>query len=796
MAISVAPATSPHLYHHKSQLRPIRKSFSNHTILTIPDSPGPSDYASAIDSCHCSSHARQIHAHVVKRRFSGHSEFLETRLLVMYGRCSCVDTACYLFDKMLLRTTYTWVAILTVLVNHGLLQKAIGMFRQMLFDGVELNFFVFPVVLKACSGLDLVELGKYVHGLVLKTGIVSNVYVGNALIEMYGKCGLVEDAMKIFYGMKEKDSVSWNSIITACSANAMVYEALKFLEEMSKSANVEPDVVSWSSAIGGFAQNGHDEEALELFTEMVKSGVKPNSQTFSSLLPSCGRMGVLNLGKELHGYVTRHGLITSSFVVNGLMDVYWRCRDIVSAERFFLKLSARNIVSYNTLLMGYLENGKLEKARDLFDNMELDGVKRDDISWNCIISGYVDNEMDYEAISMFQEMIIDEQIKPNQYHLGSTLLACAASGAFKQGKELHSHAIVRGFTSDPFVGSTLVEYYCRCKDLAAAESAFSQILERSTWNWNVLLSGHARKGFMDNGEDKLVFQLFQKLPGEGMKPDIHTIEVRIGAPIVDMYCKCGNVPLGVLAFERIREHNLVSYNTMLAGYATHGLGREGIEVFNKLIKDDIMPNEITFLSILSSCVHIGDVEKGHFYYKMMQDYSIEPNLKHYTCMVDLLSRTGQLNQAFNLIRTMPIAPDPVVWSALLNGCVTKRNLELGEIAASKLIELEEDNMANYVLLANLYAVTEKWDDLARIRGLIREKGMHKNPGRNGLTNSYVLMSDRCMVKYHTKCAIKEPQYKGKPRQSTSPQKPKQRTMGVLGSTTLLPNKAKVAMIPA
>ncbi|KAJ4800304.1 Pentatricopeptide repeat-containing protein [Rhynchospora pubera] len=788
MAISVAPVNSPPLYLHKSQLRPIRKSLSKNTILTIPDFPSPSDYASAIDSCHCSSLARQIHAHVIKRRFSGHSEFLETRLLVMYGRCSCVDTACYLFYKMLLRTTYTWVAILTVLVNHGLFQKAIGMLKQMLLDGVEFNFYVFPVVLKACAGLDLVELGKYIHGLVLKTGIISNVYVGNALIDMYGKCGLVEDAMKFFYGMMEKDSVSWNSIITACSANAMVYEALKFLEEMSKSVNVEPDVVSWSSAIGGFAQNGHDEEALELFNKMLKSGVKPNSQTLTGLLPSCGRMRVLNLGKELHGYATRHGLITSSFVVNGLMDIYWRCGDIVSAERLFLKLSARNIVSYNTLLMGYSENGKLEKARHLFDNMVLDGVKRDDISWNSIISGYVDNEMDDEAINMFRKMIIDEQIKPNQYHLGSTLLACAASGTFKQGKELHSHAIVRGFTSDPFVGSALVEYYCRCNDLTAAESAFRGISERNTWNWNVLLLGHSRKGnfirslelmeemkecgfepnmytwngliagYMDNREDKLAFQLFRKLPSEGMKPDIHTIgmvltmcsrvlsvelgkqvhahtirfgydsEVRIGAPIVDMYCKCGNVPLGVLAFKRIREHNLVSYNTMLAGYATHGLGKEGIEVFNKLIKDGIVPDEITFLSVLSSCVHIGDVEQGHFYYKMMQEYSIEPNLKHYTCMVDLLSRAGQLNQAFNLIRTMPIEPDPVVWSALLNGCVIKRNIELGEIAASKLIELEEGNMANYVLLANLYAVTEKWDDLARIRGLIREKGMHKNPG--------------------------------------------------------------------
>ncbi|XP_078153406.1 putative pentatricopeptide repeat-containing protein At3g01580 [Carex rostrata] len=787
MTLSLAAQASP-LYLQKSQPKPFTRSFSKHTTLHLPDSPSPSDYASAIDSCHCSSLARQIHAHVIKRRFSGHSEFLETRLLVMYGRCSCVRTACYLFDKMLQRTLYTWLAILTVLVNHRLFRKAICIFNQMLLEENEFNFFVFPVVLKACTGLDLVELGKCIHGFVLKTDIISNAYVGNALIDMYGNCGLVEDATKFFHGMKERDRVSWNSIINACSANAMVYEALNFLEEMRKLDNVEPDVVSWTSAICGFSQNGHDEEALKLFAKMLASGVKPNPHTFSSLSPSCGRLGVLTLGKELHGYVMRHDLITSPFVVNGLMHVYWRCGDIISTERLFLKFSSRNVVIYNALLICYSETGNLEKARNLFENMEFEGIKRDDISWNSIISGHVDNEMHGEAISMFRKMIIDEQIKPNQYHLGSTLLACAAYGAFKQGKELHAHAIVRGYSSDPYMGSALVELYCKSKDLTSAESAFKGILERSTWNWNVLSMGHARNGnfirsleligemkecgfepnictwngliagCVENGENKLAFELFRKLPSEGLRPDIHTInmvlsicsrvlsielgkqvhahaircgyesEVRIGAPLVDMYYKCGNIRLGVLAFERIREHNLVSCNTMLAGYATHGLGTEGIKFFNKLLKDDLVPNEITFLSVLSSCVHSGDLEKGRFYFKMMQNYGIEPELKHYTCMVDLLSRAGQLNQAYELIKTMPMQPDPFVWTTLLNGCVTKCNVELGEIAASKLIELEEGEMANYVLLANLYASAEKWDDLARIRRLIKERGMHKSPG--------------------------------------------------------------------
>ncbi|XP_072959143.1 pentatricopeptide repeat-containing protein At3g16610-like [Typha angustifolia] len=747
-----------------------------------------SDYASAIDSCDCPFFGRQIHAHAFKRGFCGCREFLETRILIMYGRCSTVEVARLLFDKMPHRTMYSWVGILTVIVDHGFLEEAIFVFLELISVEVELEFFIFPVALKACGGLGSLELGKALHGFVLKKGFDSNLYVGNALIDMYGKCGFVDEAIRVLEGMPETDCVSWNSVINGCAANGMVFEALKVLESMQQSDAVKPNLVSWSAAIGGFAQNGYDKEALELLGRMIDSSINPNAQTLAVVLPACGRLELLNIGKEMHGYIVRHELMSNAFIVNGLVDVYRRCNHMIAAEVLFLRFSVRNLVSYNTMLVGYCENNELEKAKELFDCMELDGVKRDAISWNSMISGFVDNEKFDEALEMFSYMNKEKGIESDSFNLGSSLSACSALGRLRQGKEIHSYAIARGLHTNPFVGAALVELYSQSQDLFAAELAFGGITERNTVTWNMLISGFAQAGklsrslellalmredgfepniytwngmiagCMENGQNELALHMFCRLQSEMLRPDIYTIgmilpicsrlvsivrgkqvhaysircgydsDVHIGAALVDMYCKCGDIRLGILSFHRIWKHNLVSYNTMLAGFAMHGLGEEGLALFSQLIQYGIRPDEITFLSVLSSCVHGGVVEEGHFYFNLMTCYDIKPDLKHYTCMVDLLSRAGQLNEAYELIQNMPMTPDAVVWAALLSGCVTHCNVQLGEIAANRLFELEEGNVANYILLANLYALAGRWDDLTRTRHIIKDKRMHKSPG--------------------------------------------------------------------
>ncbi|XP_057950824.1 pentatricopeptide repeat-containing protein At2g13600-like [Malania oleifera] len=770
--------------HHPPSLS-LRSDFSHFSVLDKPVSS--STYASLLDSCACPNLGKQIHAHTLKTGFRGH-EFVETKLLQMYGKFGDLGNAVLVFEKMPQRNLYSWTAVLSVHVGRGLFEEAFALFRELMFEDVGLDFFVFPVVLNICSGLGTVELGRQVHGFVVKYRFVSNVYVGNALIDMYGKCGSLDDAKNVLSTMPERDCVSWNSLATACAANGMVYEALECLERMSDLDNSTPNLVSWSAVIGGFSQNEYDEEAIELLFRMQQTGFKPNARTLASVLPACARLQRLSLGKEIHCYVIRHGYMSNSFVVNGLVDVYRRCGKMGSAFKIFSKFSIKNVVSFNTMIAGYCENGDIYKAENLFERMELRGIKRDLISWNSMMAGYVNNSLYNEALSIFLDLLMEEGIEADSYTLGSSITACADLGSLRLGKSIHSQTIVRGLQSNPFVGGTLIEMYCKCQDLRAAQMAFDEVNEPDTATWNVLISGYAhcdqieniqdllqemkRYGFdpdvytwngilaghVENGHHELALQLFSELYTSNLRPDIYTVgiiipacarlptiergkqvhahsirsgydtDVHICAAIVDMYAKCGSIKHAIQAYNRISNPNLVSQNAMLTAFAMHGHGKEGIDLFQKMLRDDIVPDHVTFLSVLSSCVHAGSVETGQEFLNLMGEYNLEPTLEHYTCMVDLLSRAGKLDEAYKLTEKMPMEPDSVVWGVLLGGCSICGNLELGQIVADKLIELEPNNTGHYIQLANLYAYAGRWNDLARTRQMIKDRGMQKNPG--------------------------------------------------------------------
>ncbi|KAE8727362.1 Binding [Hibiscus syriacus] len=277
--------------------------------------------------------------------------------------------------------------------------------------------------------------------------------------------------------------------------------------------------------------------------------------------------------------------------------------------------------------------------------------------------------------------------------------------------------------------------------------------EPNVYTWNGIISGHVENDLNDKA-----MQLFSEMQTSNMRPDNYTIgiilpacsrsatteggkqvhahtircgydaDVYIGAALVDMYAKCGSIQHALLAYNRILDPNLVSHNAMLTAYAMHGHGEEGIALFRRIIATGCRPDHVTFLSALSSCVHVGAVEVGRELFDLMQHYDIKPTIKHYTCMIDLLSRAGQLTEAYKLIKRVPVEVDSVMWGALLGGCVLHSNVKLGEVAAKRLIALETNNAANCVLLANLYAHAGKWSDLARTRRKIKDIGMHKIPG--------------------------------------------------------------------
>jgi pentatricopeptide repeat protein len=360
--------------------------------------------------------------------------------------------------------------------------------------------------------------------------------------------------------------------------------------------------------------------------------------------------------------------------------------------------------------------------------------------------------------------------------------------SIRRGKEIHSIAIVKGLQSNSFVGGALVEMYCKCNDIIAAQMTFDEISERDTSTWNALISGYARSnqtekigklldrmkrdgfepnvytwnsmlaGLVENKQYDSAMQLFNEMQVSNLRPDIYTVgiilaacsklvtihrgkqvhaysiragynsDVHIGAALVDMYAKCGGIKHCYQVYNKISNPNLVCHNAMLTAYAMHGHGEEGITIFRRMLARKVKPDHVTFLSVLSSCVHAGSIEIGYECFYLMEKFNVTPTLKHYTCMVDLLSRAGKLGEAYQLIKNMPMEADSVTWSALLGGCFIHKEVSLGEIAAEKLIELEPGNTGNYVMLANLYASAGRWHDLAKTRELMNDREMQKSPG--------------------------------------------------------------------
>lgn len=706
----------------------------------------------------------------------------------MYGKFGCIDDATCVFDKMSDRNLYTYTAIFNVYIENGFFKEASLYLLELLFEDIELEFFVFPVALKICGGYGGVELGRQLHGMVAKNGILSHIYVGNALIDMYGKCGCLNDAKKVLNNMSDRDCASWNSILTACISNGLLLEALVFLEKMSTENNLTPNSVSWSALIGGFSQNGYDKEAIDMLYKMKGAGLEPNARTLASVLPACARLKRLRLGKEIYGYIARHGFMSSPYIVNGLVDLYRRCGDMESAFKIFSKFSVSDEVSFNTMIAGYCDNGDVLKAKELFDQMESEGKMRDLISWNSMISGYVDNLMFEKALRTFTDLITTGGIEPDSFTLGSALGACANLGSLRLGKGMHSYCIVKGLQSNLFVGGGLVEMYCRCQDPETAHKALQEVPERDIAIWNSLISGYARcnqiedipcilqkmeddgfkpdvytwngiiAGHVENDHHESALELFSQMQASNLRPDIYTVgivlpacsrlaiiergkqvhayairwgyesDAYIGAALMDMYAKCGSIKHASLVYNRIRNYNLVTQNAMLTAYAIHGQGGDGISFFHEMLVDGFTPDNVTFLAVLSSCAHAGSVKTGQELFNMMEPYGVKPTLKHYTCMVDLLSRSGQMNEAYKMIEKMPDDPDSVIWGALLGGCVVHGDVNLGEIAAHELIKLEPDNSGNYVMLANLYAYTGRWHDLAKLRRQMKDMQLYKNPG--------------------------------------------------------------------
>lgn len=562
------------------------------------------------------------------------------------------------------------------------LDDAVSFLIRMRYDDVAPVVYNYTYLLKVCGDVGEIRRGKEIHGQLIVNGFSLDLFAMTGVVNMYAKCGQIEEAYKMFDRMPERDLVSWNTIVA------------------------------------GFAQNGFAELALDLVTRMHEEGRRGDFITIVSILPAVANVGSLRIGKAVHGYAMRAGFDSIVNVSTALVDMYAKC-------------------------------GRVETSRLVFDGMK----SRNVVSWNSMIAAYVEGGNPEEAMRIFQKML-DQGVEPTNVTIMEALHACADLGDLERGIFVHKLLDQLKLGTDVSMTNSLISMYSKCKKVDIAADIFSKLQGKTLVSWNAMILGYAQ-----NGRVNEALNYFCKMRSKNIKPDsftmvsvipalaelsvirhakwIHALVIRscfeknvfVMTALIDMYAKCGAVGTARALFDMMNERHVTTWNVMIDGYGTHGLGKAAVELFNKMLEGPTKPNDITFLCAISACSHSGLVEEGiHYFTSMKKDYGIEPVMDHYGAMVDLLGRAGRLNEAWDFIQKMPIEPGITVFGAMLGACKIHKNVELGEKAANRLFELDPDEGGYHVLLANIYAAASMWDKLAKVRTIMEKKGLQKTPG--------------------------------------------------------------------
>eukprot|EP01018_Ginkgo_biloba_P019534 Gb_23934 [translate_table: standard] len=477
------------------------------------------------------------------------------------------------------------------------------------------------------------------------------------------------------------------------------------------------NVPLWNAMIRAYAWNGPFEEALELYYQMKLTGIQPNKFTFPFVLKACASLSALQDGMGIHDDIIRDGFESDHFVGNSLVAMYAKC-------------------------------GSIETARQVFDKM----LVRDLISWNAMIAGYAQNGHAKEAWTLLKEMQ-RQGIKPDLITVVSILPVCSLVYGLQQGKGFHTYLIRSGFESSVFASNALVDMYAKCGSTEIARQLFDKMYKRDVISWNAMIAGYAQNGHWN---EALI--LLSQMQLQNVKPnlvtmasilsacahlsalqqgkEIHgyiirseTISDVVGNALIDMYAKCGSIEIARQLFDKMSKGNVVSWNAMIAGYGMHGHSENALSLFSQMQQKGMKPDHITFVSVLSACSYACLLDEGiRCFNSMSQDYCITPMVEHYACMVDLLGRSGLLDEAHNLIKNMPLKPNGAVWGALLGACRIHGNIVLGEHAAEHLFELEPENSGCYVLLSHIYAEAGRWDGVAKVRKIMKDRRVKKSPG--------------------------------------------------------------------
>ncbi|KAI5068665.1 hypothetical protein GOP47_0017010 [Adiantum capillus-veneris] len=617
----------------------------------------------------------KLHADILKQGFLKGSLYVSSSLLNMYAKCGALAKAQQVFDDLSTRNVVTWNALITAYAQHEQVENALNCFEEMQCEGIFPNDVTFISLLKACSTPENVGRGIKIHDKIIKQGLLGKkTVIGTALLDMYAKVGDLHKAQHVF-------------------------------DELPL-----PDVIAWNALIAGYSQHGRGKEALDCFERMQSEGLTPSATTFSCILKACGTLGAIGRGKEVHDQIAVMGLLTKNIVLgNALVDMYAKCGELSKAQEVFDKLPTHDVVSWTAIISGYCRHGLGKQALSCFESMQHEGLSpspvtllcillacstlkdlkkginihseivrkgllanfttlgnalvdmyakcgaigkarevfdrilvRDKFTWTTLITAYCQQRNDEEALKCFACMQ-DEGLAADAVLSASILQACGSLSATQKGEFLHAAIVREGFlSSDSVLGTALVDFYAKCNALAKAHIIFDELFVRSVVTWNVLIGGYA-----EVGKHEAAFEMFRRMTGEGVEPDLVTFIVVLNA--------CSYVGL-VVKGQMFLEMMSVTYG-IVPNAAHHScivdlLGHAGH--FDKAMSViENMPSSgyiQVWLALLGACQKWGNVEVGRLSFERAVLLDKKCAVA-YMCMIDIYTDAGMQKDA-NKIEVM------------------------------------------------------------------------------------------------------------------------------------------------
>ncbi|CAN6466958.1 unnamed protein product [Victoria cruziana] len=602
-----------------------------------------------------------------------------TALLSMYGKLGELDAAECLFDSMIEKNRLSWNAMVSAYIQNGRLNRALDTFKDMQSAGVKFDAVSLVGLVSICTQLQDLHLGKSVHAFSIRNGCSSYVNLLNALLSMYSDCGDISTALIIFKTMPTKNVVSLNTMIA------------------------------------GYVRNGEFFEASKLFLHMQVTDFTFDVVTFINILPIYYGIENFPEGRSIHGLIVKVGFDSDTYLVNALITMYAKSGNLECGFLLLECMTTKSIVSWNTLITG------------------------------CGVHGLYK-----EVMALFQQMQ-SEKMKPNSVTLLNILPICRYH---IYGKSIHAFAVRADFVNDGSLITSLICMYGRFGNMYASSLLFKMADKSNVVVWNVIMCQ-----YIQNGYARAAITTFSDMIKIGTKPDTATIlallsacsqlgsqhlgncitsyiirkgfkdNLHVGNSLIDVHARCGNIKRSRAIFNSMPEKDLVSWSTMISGYGMHGDGSSALSLFSQMKQEDMKPDSVMFVSILSACSHAGLTEEGKLFFSSMRsEYDILPKAEHYSCMVDLFSRAGQLEEAYNFVNRMPFEPSAGMLESLLGACHEYGNEVLGKKVSSRLSQLDPQNFGSYILLSNIYAASGKWLHANNLRVDMKDRGLSKTPG--------------------------------------------------------------------